>query len=114
MSRSKKCGDREPADLVAAVGSNISPKVVCDLCQKECVNVAGLQIHQRRVHAEQYMEECAKQAAEKVLVSLLLWFLAIFIFFSKFLVKLFGHQMSDHISFLLFGWQNVTRALLFF
>ena len=66
MSRSKNCGDREPADLVAAMGSKISPKVVCDLCQKECVNLAGLQIHRRRVHAEQYMEECAKQAAEKV------------------------------------------------
>ena len=62
----KKCRDREPADLVAAVGSKISPKVVCDLCQKECVNLAGLQIHRRRVHAEQYMEECAKRAAEKV------------------------------------------------
>ena len=66
MSRSKNRRDWEPADLVAAVGSDISPKVVCDLCQKECVNLAGLQIHRRWVHAEQYMEECAERAAEKV------------------------------------------------
>ena len=57
--------DSEPADSVAAVGSDSSPQVSCDVCQRVCANLRGLQIHRRAAHPEEYMAEVAERVAAK-------------------------------------------------